>query len=91
MSGDLSERTWSSEDIAKLKNCFTDGIQTLQEIDDLQDHMKELCKSVADELDIPVSIIKTAIKTVHKGVHQNTKDRINAIEELCNTVGRPIS
>ena len=87
---DLSDKVWTPEEIAKLKNAFTDGLTTLNEINDLQEHLKEVAKELAAELNLPVSIFKQALRAVNKGNHQQNKDKLAAVEELCNVVGRPI-
>jgi hypothetical protein len=48
----MSDRTYGTEERAKLERLIKEGIAVLQEIEDLQGGLKDTVKAVAEELNI---------------------------------------
>ena len=60
-------RSYGAEEKAKLERLINEGSILLQEIEDLQESLKDTVKAVAEELQIKASVINKAIKIAHKG------------------------
>jgi transposase-like protein len=58
----MSDRTYGPEEKAKLERLVREGVTVLQEVEDLQQGLKETVKAVAEEMDIKPSMINKAIK-----------------------------
>ena len=58
----MSDRTYGTEEKAKLERLVNEGVTVLQEIEDLQAGLKETVKAVAEELDAQPSHRNKAIK-----------------------------
>ena len=59
----MPTRTYSSDEITKLKQLITEGVQVNQELDALKEGLRETVKAVAEELDIKPALINKAIKS----------------------------
>ena len=85
----MSDRTYGAEEKAKLERLVREGITVLQEIEDLQEGLKETVKAVAEELNIKTSIINRAIKIAHKGdwsAHNEDWAEIEAILDITKRI-----
>ena len=86
----MSSRMFSAEQKAKLTQMVNEGIQVLQEVEDLNAGLSDTIKAVAEELEIKPAILKKAIKIAQKsklGETNNDHDELNTILE---TVGRTL-
>ena len=70
------------EEKAKLERLITEGSTVLQEIEDLQEGLKETVKAVAEELEIKASIINKAIKIAHKDNWKSHEEEWDEIENI---------
>jgi len=84
----MSDRTYGAEDKAKLEKLVNEGVTVLQEIEDLQQGLKDTIKSVAEELDIKPSLINKAIKIAQKGDWDRVAGEFDDLETLVVTVGK---
>jgi len=84
----MSERTYGAEEKAKLERLVNEGVTVLQEVEDLQQGLKETVKAVAEELDIKPSLINKAIKIAQKGDWERVADEFDDLETLVVTVGK---
>ena len=57
----MSVDNLSSEDKTKLTQLVEEGMQVLQEVDDLKGGLRDTVKSIADEMDIKPSVLNKAI------------------------------
>ena len=80
----MSDRTYGSEEKAKLQRLVDEGVTVLQEIEDLQAGLKDTVKSVAEELDMKPALINKA-KNMDWDKHQ---DEFEDLETLVVTVGK---
>ena len=62
----MSVNNLSSEDKTKLTQLVEEGMQVLQEVDDLKGGLRDTVKSIADEMDIKPSVLNKAISIAHK-------------------------
>ena len=84
----MSDRTYGAEEKAKLERLVNEGVTVLQEIEDLQEGLKDTIKSVAEELDIKPSLINKAIKIARNGDWDKVASEFDDLETLVVTVGK---
>jgi transposase-like protein len=84
----MSDRTYGAEEKAKLERLVNEGVTVLQEIEDLQEGLKDTIKSVAEELDIKPGLITKAIKIARKGDWDRVASEFDDLETLVVTVGK---
>jgi transposase-like protein len=84
----MSDRTYGTEEKAKLERLVNEGVTVLQEIEDLQQGLKDTIKSVAEELDIKPGLINKAIKIAQKGDWDRVASEFDDLETLVVTVGK---
>lgn len=83
----MSDRTYGAEEKAKLQKLVQEGITVLQEVEDLQQGLKETVKAVAEELDIKPALITKAIKVAQKRDWDKHADYFEDLETLVATLG----
>ena len=59
-------RTFNSEEVARLKKLIQEGDQVLYEVDALQTGLRETVKAIAEEMDLKPSVLMKAVKIAHK-------------------------
>ena len=84
----MSNRTFNAEATVKLKQLINEGINVLQEVETLNEGLNETIKAIADELEIKSSILKKAIKTVHKSRLEQTNEENEALNHILQVVGK---
>tara|TARA_B100000900_G_scaffold380404_1_gene366087 strand:- start:2444 stop:2704 length:261 start_codon:yes stop_codon:yes gene_type:complete len=83
----MSTRTYNSDEIAKLKQLVTEGIQVNQELDALKEGLRETVKAIAEELDTKPSVLNKAIKTAYKRELHAVQDDMAALEDILQATG----
>ena len=84
----MSNRVYGTEEKAKLERLVNEGVNVLQEVQDLQEGLKDTVKSVAEELEIKPALINKAISVAHRGNYQNIADEMDTLESILNTAGK---
>ena len=84
----MSDRTYGSEEKAKLQRLVDEGVTVLQEIEDLQAGFKDTVKSVAEELDMMPALINKDIKVAKNMDWDKHQDEFEDLETLVVTVGK---
>ena len=82
-------RSYGAEEKAKLERLIAEGSTVLQEVEDLQEGLKETVKAVAEELQIKPSVINRAIKIAHKGdwaAYNEDWEEIEAILDITKRI-----
>ena len=85
----MASRAYGPEEKAKLERLINEGNTVLQEIEDLQEGLKDTVKAVAEELQIKPAIINRAIKIAHKGNwqdHNSDWEEIEAILDITQKI-----
>lgn len=77
----------SPENVARLKQLVKDGVQVLQECEDLKQGLSETVKAVADEMEVKPAIINRLIKDVQKNKMNDRRDDHETLEELYKAAG----
>ena len=75
------------ENTARLKQLVVDGIQVLQECEDLKQGLSETVKAIAEEFEIKPAIINKMIKDVQKNKLGDRKEENEIMEELLKIAG----
>lgn len=86
----MSSRMFSSEQKAKLTQLVNEGIQVLQEVEDLNAGLADTVKAVAEELEIKPAILKKAIKIAQKSKFGDTNADHETLTDILETVGRTL-
>ena len=77
----------SPENVARLKQLVSDGVQVLQECEDLKIGLNETIKSIADELEVKPGQIKKLISLVQKNKMNDARDDWDEVEEMYKQAG----
>jgi hypothetical protein len=81
-------REFSDEELKKLKEIITEGIQVHTEIDTLKGGLSDTVKAIAEELDIKPAMLNKAIRTAFKADLEVKRSDLTYIEDLLSAVGR---
>ena len=89
--GDIyMDKTFNTEQKAKLTQIINEGMQVLHEIETLNGGLTDTVKAVAEELEIKPAILKKAIKLAHKAEFGKTKQDQELLETILETVGKTL-
>lgn len=83
-----NNRVFSSEEITKLDQLVREGVQTLQEIEDLNEGLNDTVKAIAEEMQIKPGVLKKAIKTAQKDDFQDKLEDYELLESILASVKR---
>lgn len=83
-------KMFSSEQKAKLTQLMNEGIQVLQEVEDLNAGLSDTIKAIAEELEIKPAILKKAIKIAQKSKFTDTNADHETLTDILETVGRTL-
>ena len=77
----------SQENTARLKQLVKDGVQVLQECEDLKEGLNDTVKAIAEELEVKPALINRLIKDVQKNTMNNRREDHEILEELYKIAG----
>jgi len=77
----------SPENIVRLKQVIADGVQVLQECEDLKAGLSDTVKAIAEELEVKPAILNRLIKTCQKGDMNDRREDVEILEELYKAAG----
>jgi DNA-binding MarR family transcriptional regulator len=86
----MSDRSYSTEDVAKLKKLFTEGLRVMREMEDLREGLKDTVKSIAEEMDIKPAVLTKAIKIAHKSNLNEERRGFDELEEILEITGHTL-
>ncbi len=75
-------------EITRLKDLINEGIKTSEEIESLREGLNETTKAIAEELDLPVKLLKKAISVGHKGSYADEEEGLRDLEKILKAVGK---
>ena len=81
-------KTFNSEEVARLKRLIQEGDQVLYEVDALQVGLRETVKAIAEEMEIRPAILNKAIKVAHKANFGEESDKFDELETILAAVGK---
>lgn len=77
----------SPENITRLKQLVADGVQILQECEDLKEGLSDTVKAIAEELEVKPAQLNKLIKAVQKGTMNDQREAFDELEELYKAGG----
>lgn len=77
----------SPENVIRLKQLIKDGVQVLQECEDLKEGLNDTVKSIAEELEVKPAILNKLIKICQKGSMNDKREDTETLEELYKAAG----
>ena len=84
------DRTFNGEAKAKLTQLINEGMQVMQEIEDLSAGLSDTVKAVAEELEIKPGTLKKAIKVAYKARLGETNRDHDELNTILETVGKTL-
>ena len=90
MSDSGYNRSFNGEAKIKLTQLINEGMQVLQEVEDLNTGLNETIKSIAEELEIKPATLKKAIKIAHKAKLGETNRDHEDLNTILETVGKTL-
>jgi hypothetical protein len=84
----MSDRVYGVDEKDKLERLVNEGATVLQEIQDLQEGLRDTVKAISEELNIKPSLINKAIKVAHKADWHRVADEFEDLETIIQTVGK---
>jgi hypothetical protein len=78
-------RSFNGEAKIKLTQLINEGMQVMQEVEDLNTGLSETIKAIGEELEIKPATLKKAIRIAHKaklGETNRDHDELNTILEV---------
>lgn len=83
-------RSFNSEEQARLKKLIDEGMQVSYEIDTLKEGLRDTVKAIAEEMDLKPGVLNKAIRIAHKASFQDEYDKFDELETILETVGRTL-
>lgn len=86
----MSDKTFSSEEKAKLTQLINEGMQVMNEVETLSEGLRETIKAVAEEMEIKPNVLKKAIRLAHKAEFGKEQQDHELLENILTTVGKTL-
>lgn len=86
----MSNKTFTSEQKAKLTQIINEGMQVMMEVETLNEGLNDTIKAVAEELEIKPAILKKAVKLAHKASFGQEQQDHELLENILVTVGKTL-
>jgi hypothetical protein len=83
----MGDRVYGADEKAKLEKLVREGVTVLQEVEDLQQGLKDTVKAVAEELDVKPALINKAIKIAKNRDWDRHYDAFDDLETIITTLG----
>jgi transposase-like protein len=81
---------FSSDQKAKLTQIINEGMNVLQEVEDLTAGLNDTIKAIAEEMEIKPAILKKAIKIAHKSKLTDENADHEELNTILETVGKTL-
>ena len=86
----MDNKTFTSEQRAKLTQIVNEGMQVMHEIETLNGGLSDTIKAVAEELEIKPNVLKKAIRLAHKAEFGKEQQDHALLENILTTVGKTL-
>ena len=83
-------RTFNGDAKIKLTQLINEGMQVMQEVEDLNTRLNETIKAIAEELEIKPATLKKAVKIAHKARLGETNRDHDELNTILETVGKTL-
>jgi phage host-nuclease inhibitor protein Gam len=80
-------KTYTADDVRRLKDLIREGCQVLQEIEDLRTSLNDTIKAIAEEVDVKPAQLKKAVNIAHKRTLDEERAKFEEVEDILETVG----
>ena len=77
----------SPENVIRLKQVIADGVQVLQECEDLKEGLSETVKAIAEELEVKPGQLNKLIRICQKGTMNDQREAFDELEEMYKAGG----
>jgi hypothetical protein len=77
----------SEADKVRLKHLVSEGVRVKQEVESLNEGLKETVKAIAEELEIKPSLLNKAIRIAYKGDLQIHANELEDVETILDAIG----
>lgn len=84
---ELENRTFTQDDLAKLKETIKQGVKIQRELEDLRYGLKDTVKNVADILGVKPKLINAAIRASYKENIEEKRAEVSDLEEILEITG----
>lgn len=81
-------RQYSEEEVKKLKQIITEGVQVNSEVQVLKEALGDTVKAIAEEMDIKPALINKAIRVAFKADFQEKENEFDELGEILRVTGR---
>jgi transposase-like protein len=81
---------FTPEQKAKLQQLFTESISVMQEVEDLNEGLRDTIAAVAEEMEIKPALLKKAVKIAQKSKFTETNEDHDTLTDILETVGRTL-
>jgi DNA-binding MarR family transcriptional regulator len=81
---------FGSAEKAKLTQLVNEGMQVMQEVEDLTAGLNDTIKAIAEELEVKPAILKKAIKIAHKAKLGETNRDHEDLNTILESVGKTL-
>ena len=86
----MDNKSFNGEQKIKLTQIINEGMAVMHEIDTLQGGLTDTIKAIAEELEIKPAVLKKAIRVAHKAEFGKTKQDLELLETILETVGKTL-
>ena len=83
-------RSFNTEEQARLKKLIDEGMQVTYEIENLKEGLRDTVKAIAEEMNLKPGVLNKAIRIAHKASFQDEYDKFDELETILETVGRTL-
>jgi transposase-like protein len=83
-------RSFNGDAKIKLTQLINEGMQVMQEVEDLNTGLSETIKAIAEELEIKPATLKKAIRIAHKARLGETNRDHDELNTILETVGKTL-
>ena len=77
----------SQENILRLKQLIADGVQVMQECEDLKAGLSDTVKAISEELEVKPAVLNRLIKACQKNTMNDQREAFEELEELYKAGG----
>lgn len=86
----MSSRMFSGDQKIKLTQLINEGMQVMQEVEDLTAGLNDTVKAIAEELEVKPGVLKKAIRIAHKAKLGETNKEHDDLNTILETVGKTL-
>lgn len=84
----MSLEQLSSNDKVRLKDFMDQGLKVLQEVQDLNDGLKDTAKNLAEEFSVKPAVLMKALRVAFKSSMDEEKEKVDMVENILEASGR---